>query len=143
MRNRAFELEEVNQLLPKIQPLVEALGEKKKKMSSLHDQLLTLELIQNQEKENDFYLSEEGKEYLAFSKELEALVVSFEEDLKAFHELGCLLRDIEKGIVDFYHVFQERVVFLTWEKDDTTVQYWHDVDESYQEKQPLTELSVQ
>ena len=79
MNPRVFTLEEANALIPKLEKLTEELIQKRNRMQQKHDQLLVLDLIAG-DKIHD-YSSKDGKEYLEKSAELEALVLSFEEDI--------------------------------------------------------------
>jgi len=48
-----------------------------------------------------------------------------------------VLRDLERGLVDFPAVRQEREVFLCWEEGEDEVGFWHDLDTGYGGRQPL------
>jgi hypothetical protein len=51
---------------------------------------------------------------------------------------GCLLKDIDQGLVDFPWEMEEgRVVFLCWQFGEPTVIAWHPVDAGFAQRQPL------
>lgn len=138
MRHKVFSKKEANELIQTLIPLLESLAEKKKKMVHLHDQLLTLELIN--EKIDNFYETKDGQEYLSNSSELEEYIISFEKDIQKVNSFGCILRDIEKGIIDFYHVVDDQVIFLNWKLGESEIAYWHEVDKSFHDRQTLDQL---
>ncbi|MEO7298454.1 MAG: DUF2203 domain-containing protein [Verrucomicrobiota bacterium] len=47
------------------------------------------------------------------------------------------IKDLERGLIDFPAIRNEREVFLCWEKDDEDIQFWHDLESGYQGREPL------
>lgn len=138
MRYKVFTLQEAQGILSTLRPLMTALSEKKHRMVQMHEHLLTLELVDGTGPA--LYDTPEGKAYLAHAATLENVVVSFEADLKHITQLGCIIRDIEAGIVDFYFVHKTELVFLNWMLTDDEISFWHDIDTSYRDRLPLTQL---
>jgi hypothetical protein len=138
MKYKIFSINDANEILVTLKPLLAVLAEKKNSMSKMHDALLTMELL---DEDNNDYESENGQEYLKQAALLEDLIVSFETDLTRIAEFGCVLRDIEKGIVDFYHVRGNELVFLNWMTTDNDIQHWYDLDSHYRNRLPLSELN--
>jgi hypothetical protein len=58
------------------------------------------------------------------------------EELKA---VGCELKDFELGLVDFYALLDDRLVFLCWRLGEPRVEYWHEVDAGIAGRQPVDE----
>ncbi|MBN1492721.1 MAG: DUF2203 family protein [Candidatus Omnitrophica bacterium] len=137
MKYKVFSIEDANALVPTLKPLLIELAEKKSTMSKMHDALLTMELL---DENNNNFETESGQEYLRRASSLENLIVSFETDLKQIAEYGCVLRDIEKGVVDFYHVYGKELVFLNWMNTDEDIQFWYELDSHYRNRLPLTDL---
>jgi hypothetical protein len=51
---------------------------------------------------------------------------------------GCLLKDIDQGLVDFpWEIEEDRVVFLCWQFGAAAVIAWHPVDAGFAQRQPL------
>lgn len=139
MKYRIFSMEQAQDALTAVRPLVARIMEKKHSMIRMHDELLTMDLLDEDKTEKN-YETEDGKEYMQHATSLENLIVSFENDLKELRQIGCVLRDPEKGTVDFYHEHNGGLVFLTWTSVDETIEYWHDIDSSYAERIALDEL---
>lgn len=56
------------------------------------------------------------------------------------HELGCLFKGFEEGLVDFYTLKGGRPVFLCWKLGEESIEWWHETDAGYAGRQPLTTL---
>ena len=51
---------------------------------------------------------------------------------------GCLLKDIDQGLVDFpWEMDDEHVVFLCWQFGEPAIVAWHPVDGGFTQRQPL------
>jgi hypothetical protein len=57
--------------------------------------------------------------------------------LGAIEEAGILLRDIDRGLVDFPAILEDREVYLCWELGEDEVGYWHELDSGYRGREPL------
>lgn len=51
---------------------------------------------------------------------------------------GCLLKDIDQGLVDFpWEIDEDQVVFLCWQFGESAVIAWHPIDGGFAQRQPL------
>lgn len=57
--------------------------------------------------------------------------------LASLNEAGILVRDIDRGLIDFPTVIDGREVYLCWQLDDTAVDYWHGPESGFDGRQPL------
>jgi hypothetical protein len=48
-----------------------------------------------------------------------------------------VLRDLDRGLVDFPSIRDGREVFLCWELGEDEIGYWHDLDAGYGGRRPL------
>lgn len=71
------------------------------------------------------------------SERLDALRRVVGEGLRAIAELGGVPKDLRLGLVDFPTVREGRVVNLCWRLGETTVGWWHGLDEGYARRKPL------
>ena len=55
-------------------------------------------------------------------------------DLQA---MEVVLRDLDRGLVDFPSMRDGREVYLCWEEGEDEVAFWHDTDSGYAGRQPL------
>ena len=58
--------------------------------------------------------------------------------LLALQELGIVVRDIERGLIDFPAIHEGREVYLCWQLDEPPrIAFWHDLEAGYGGRQPL------
>ncbi|MEO5618175.1 MAG: DUF2203 domain-containing protein [Candidatus Eisenbacteria bacterium] len=55
----------------------------------------------------------------------------------AIHAQGCLLKDLERGLIDFYALTGDRLVFLCWKRDEPEVTHWHTLEAGFAGRRPL------
>ena len=54
-----------------------------------------------------------------------------EREVQKLEELGCLLKDVNTGLVDFPAVRLGRRVWLCWLLGEDRVSFWHKLEEGY------------
>ena len=52
-------------------------------------------------------------------------------------EIEIVLRDIDRGLVDFPALHEEREVYLCWQLGEDRVEFWHDLEAGFNGRQPL------
>lgn len=57
--------------------------------------------------------------------------------LGALQEAGIVIRDIDRGLVDFPALLEDREVYLCWELGEDEVGFWHDLEGGYGGREPL------
>jgi hypothetical protein len=57
--------------------------------------------------------------------------------LGELQEMEIVLRDLERGLVDFPSMRDGREVYLCWEEGETEIGFWHDPDSGYGGREPL------
>ena len=51
--------------------------------------------------------------------------------------MEVVLRDLDRGLVDFPSIRDGREVFLCWEESEEEIGFWHDLDTGYGGRRPL------
>jgi hypothetical protein len=54
-----------------------------------------------------------------------------QEILAEFQRRQILIKDLERGLVDFPAIIGGKEVFLCWEQDEEDVEFWHDLESGY------------
>ena len=129
---KVFTVEEANRLLPKLGELIREAQAKQREILAKEVEVDTLELL--------YPSGEEGKVSPEIAREIEAYneaVNQFYSLIDEVHELGCFLKDIDMGLVDFYTLHDGRVVYLCWKFGEPEVGHWHEVGRGYAYRQPL------
>jgi len=62
-----------------------------------------------------------------------------ENEVRKFEELGCVLRDMSLGLVDFPAVRLGERVWLCWRVGEDHVSFWHSRHEGYAGRKPVEE----
>jgi hypothetical protein len=53
------------------------------------------------------------------------------------HEFGCLLKDLDIGLIDFPTLFQGEEVYLCWKLGEQGIHFWHGVAEGFGGRKPI------
>ncbi len=57
--------------------------------------------------------------------------------LEELEEIGCLVKDLDTGLVDFPTLFRGEEVYLCWKLGETGITYWHGVSEGFAGRKPI------
>lgn len=57
--------------------------------------------------------------------------------LEELQAMEVVLRDLDRGLVDFPAVLDGREVYLCWEEGEAAVGFWHDLDAGHAGRRPL------
>lgn len=131
--NRIFTITEANTLLPFIR-------ESLLKMQSLLSKARTLR--REQEMIKAIGRDASGRYLMATDYDLaeESLAAAIGELNRSIHDvqqMGCLIKDIERGLVDFPAIVGGREVFLCWELGEEAIRYYHDVHAGFAGRRAL------
>jgi hypothetical protein len=58
--------------------------------------------------------------------------------LEWLHDRDIELKDLQMGLIDFYHEREGRIVYLCWRLGEPEVLFWHDLDTGFAGRQLLT-----
>ncbi len=121
---RHFTLEEANALLPQLEPLLQQLREAKDELTDAEAH----ELLSDASGGNGG--GEPGRQVGVAFLEVRRL-------LGALEESGIVLRDIDRGLLDFPALDGDREIYLCWELGEDEIAYWHDLTSGFGGRQPL------
>jgi len=51
--------------------------------------------------------------------------------LEAIQQSGCVVKDLDTGLVDFPTLFRGEEVYLCWRLDEPSISFWHGVHEGF------------
>jgi len=57
--------------------------------------------------------------------------------LLELESIGCQFKGFEEGLVDFYALREDRLVFLCWKLGEAHITQWHEVDAGVSGRQPI------
>jgi hypothetical protein len=77
-------------------------------------------------------------EVIAHHPELRAPAARMAELAQEIESLGCFLKDIDLGLIDFpWEIDEGKVVFLCWQPGESEIVAWHTVESGFAERRPL------
>jgi hypothetical protein len=66
-------------------------------------------------------------------------VTRLEEIVSKIQETGCVVKDLDEGLVDFPSLIEGEEVYLCWKLGEEHIDFWHGVDEGFSGRKPLDE----
>ena len=74
------------------------------------------------------------------NKEYHKISYEFYKEVEKLEKTGCVLKDLEQGLVDFYCKFEKRDIFLCWKLGEDKVKAWHEIDSGFAGRKPIIDL---
>lgn len=122
---KTFTLEEANALVPQLEALLEEIASLRDKLVSMGP---TLQPVVQRAGGNGG--SKAGSEYVLFLQR-------FNATLSIFQDIGCELKDLDQGLVDFPSYREGKLIYLCWKRGERRVEFWHDLESGFAGRQPL------
>jgi hypothetical protein len=66
-------------------------------------------------------------------------LVNVKELLAEFQQREILIKDLDRGLIDFPAILSGNEVFLCWEQGEDDIEFWHDLDAGYAGREPFAE----
>ena len=121
---RLFTLEEANALLPDVKRLIAEIDEAR----------ATLRRLAPEAKRASEHQGGGGTRYgVQYADSLANFIASAQRILS----LGVEIKDFDKGLCDFPHEREGKVVYLCWQRGEEFIEWWHDLDTGFAGRQPL------
>lgn len=57
--------------------------------------------------------------------------------LEEVQEVGCVVKDLDIGLIDFPTLFRGMEVYLCWKLGEPRIEYWHGVEEGFRGRKPI------
>ena len=61
------------------------------------------------------------------------------ETVQKIQETGCVVKDLDLGLVDFPSLLKGEEVYLCWKLGEERIGYWHGIEEGFSGRKPLNE----
>ena len=61
----------------------------------------------------------------------ETSAAGLKQSVEKIHGFGCLIKDLDIGLVDFPTLLNGREVYLCWKLGEPAIDYWHGTDEGF------------
>jgi hypothetical protein len=126
---RLFTVNEANELLPTLRPLVEQILENIRRLKSTSETVIRKGQVDPEATD----LMEKLREDSEIAK-LIGQVKGWVDEINAY---GCVCKGVEQGLVDFPCMFGAEVVYLCWQIGEPNVGFWHRIEDGFAGRRPL------
>ena len=129
---KSFSLERANALIPRIAPLVFDLLAKRRDLAItlLEQSTLAGEVGLPAARLAGIRTPFPAPKYGERKSEIVRLI----HRIEAF---GCIVKDIDLGLLDFPSIRNGSPVYLCWKAGETRITHWHDIDEGFGLRKPV------
>ena len=132
MAVRYFTPEEANEALETVRPLAEELVEHRRALREAATRRAELARV----------VAGNGggvdaRELAALDEEATREAAEITELVSRIQELGVLVKDLDRGLVDFPARRGDEDVLLCWEVGEDEIAFWHGVEEGFSGRKPL------
>lgn len=133
VRITLFTVEEANQLLGEIRKPLERLCAMKREFDRLETRIsVLLVATSGADAENP-----DSLELKALSRKRLRLGEMIGSGIMRLEEQGVVVKDLDKGLCDFYALNGERLIFLCWHLGEATVSHWHGLHDGFAGRQSI------
>lgn len=124
---KLFSPEKANALIPVLAPLIEELWTKRRE--------LAIKLLENDPtlRLNRQPGAERPRSPRRFT-ELKAEIVRL---INRIESHGCVVKDLDLGLLDFPAVREGRPIYLCWKAGEAHIMHWHGTDETFGDRKTL------
>jgi hypothetical protein len=133
-RLRLFTLDEANALLPQVRELLASIRAQAAQLSELQRRL---EAFREQKRHGEHEVAGEAGLVQQMLGEANRIGTELQQTVRELLSLGCELKDVQTGLVDFPALREDRTVYLCWRLGEDEIRYWHELDAGFAGRQPL------
>ena len=134
MKLTLFTVEEANQVLGTIRPLLERLVAGKREMESLDRRIEALTLaLSGASSDNP-----DAKQLREVIARRTRIATRLRDGVHSIHARGAVVKDLDRGLIDFYSVVGDRLIFLCWKLGEDEIGHWHSLEAGFGGRQPLS-----
>ncbi len=65
------------------------------------------------------------------------VVADLKTTLAEFQQREIQIKELDRGLIDFPAILNGKEVFLCWEQDEDDIEFWHDLESGYAERERL------
>ena len=132
---KTFTVAEANTIIPTVRTLVNKLQQLQRSISQTNARIdeLTIKVSAG----NGYPIDSLKVHLEELAKRQLDLIEAFQTSLQSLHDLGCELKDLNAGLVDFYGMREGELIYLCWKAGEEQLRFWHTLDDGYAGRQPL------
>ena len=126
---KVFTAEEANALIPRLEVLVRGL--------QVEADSLRARIRELARRDDSSIAAMPLADLIERYPELKGYTARMAELAGQIESLGCILKDIDQGLVDFPYEVEDDVVFLCWQSGERQIIAWHTIDSGFSSRRPL------
>ncbi len=134
MNPKIFSVEEANALLPQLNSILIRLQDKKKQIELKQVEIDLMEIVNTSGAPSGTSISKIANKSL---DELNTMVQEYTQLFEEVETWGPVIKDVTQGLVDFYHVRDQQLIFLCWKQGEPRISFWHDLENGFPGRQKL------
>ena len=131
--SKYFRLEEAERLLPELERTLRGIIAAKEAFDGVKGELRAfserIAMLGGAQVDRDGLASKRQR--------CETLAASVNEGIEAIQQRGCIIKDLNTGLLDFPTVFRGQEVLLCWKLGESSIEYWHDLASGFQGRKPI------
>ena len=133
MKLTLFSIEEANRLTKELTPELERLVGLQRELDGLETRAAALSLaVAGADAENP-----DAIDLVKLNQRRAVLGRQIAEGVRSIHERGAVVKDLQQGLIDFYALSGDRLIFLCWRLGESEVAHWHTLEGGFASRQPL------
>jgi hypothetical protein len=133
---RLFTVAEANALLPELERIFQRLDPKLARMRELRDLTEDFEAYYGEGPSEA--RSADREVYAGHLQERSDLDRSIQADIDAILALGCEVKDLHRGLIDFRARIRDEVAYLCWRRGEPRLGWWHTLGGGFAGRKPLS-----
>jgi hypothetical protein len=139
VRITLFSVEEANRLVEEIRPQVERVRAQKREFDRLEMRMGVLRVATHGADENN----PDARDLAELAEKRQRLGERIARELGELQEFGVVMKDLDRGLCDFYALMGDRLVFLCWQLSEPEVGHWHTLDAGFSGRRPLKGAEIE
>ncbi len=131
--SKLFTLDEAQGLIPRLEGLLKQAIERKQEfdqaeraLQSLTERVMAL----------GGALVDRGRA-AELRNQRESAVQRLRASVEEVQELGCVVKDLDMGLIDFPTELHGQVVYLCWRLGENEIAFWHALNEGFRGRKPI------
>ncbi len=138
MDTKLFTLEEANEAVPKVVAIFDSIFHLNRRIRDVSTEMKELmdiwgeEVLEGMNPDNKFYFEK--------LRSREECVEELKNKIDELHAVGCVVKDLNEGMVDFYHDRRGEMVHLCWRYGENEIKFWHTLSGGFARRMPIEDL---
>jgi hypothetical protein len=130
---RYFGIDEANERLQELRPMLEQLRADRDRVAEVQRELERGRLTNGS--------AEHAEQLAELEDEIREIVRRMQTTVAQIDAWGVTLREIGTGLIDFPALATGRPIWLCWRLGEDDIAWWHEANTGFDSRQPLSELT--